>query len=209
MNEFWSASTDCTFGFCNKNVLLSVSALPQPSRVFFIFVLVSSVPNEFLDLVSLSFYVLVRDGRSLLFLTPTSLLLRQIQLRLQSDSENFSNIILQLHSDSEIFKVWETNSDVKITFHPRVIFDFDFIIWYETPNPLRLQQINKERTSTPFRIRQKTPYSDSGFCPSLMLVLQFRVSRSCHFLNGNTSLACGFILGKSKTHIFPTCRTIT
>jgi len=64
--------------------------------------------------------LLPRDERSLLFLTP--LLLRQIQLRLQFDSENFSNIILQLHSDSKIFKVWEINSDVKITFHPSVIF---------------------------------------------------------------------------------------
>jgi len=32
------------------------------------------------------------------------------------------------YSDSEIFKVWETNSDVKITFHPSVIYGFDFII---------------------------------------------------------------------------------
>jgi len=66
-----------------------------------------------------------RDGRSLLFLTPTSLLLLQIQLRLQSSSEKFSNIILRLHFYSEIFKVWETNSDVKITFHglnPRVYY---------------------------------------------------------------------------------------
>jgi len=35
----------------------------------------------------------IGDGRSLLFLTPTPLL--QIQLRLQSDFENFSNIILR------------------------------------------------------------------------------------------------------------------
>jgi len=69
-----------------------------------------------------------RDGRSLLFLIPTPLLLRQIQLRLQSDSESFSNIILRIHPDSEIFKVWETNSDVKITFHPSVNSGFDFII---------------------------------------------------------------------------------
>jgi len=40
----------------------------------------------------------IKDDRSLLFLTPTPLLLRQIQLRLQSDSENFSNIILQLRN---------------------------------------------------------------------------------------------------------------
>jgi len=40
----------------------------------------------------------IRDGRSLLFLTPTLLLLRRIQLRLQSDSENFSNIILRLRN---------------------------------------------------------------------------------------------------------------
>jgi len=66
----------------------------------------------------------IRDGQNLLFLTPTPLLLREIQLQLQSDSKNF----LISYSDDEIFKVCETNSDVKITFHPSIIFGFDFII---------------------------------------------------------------------------------
>jgi len=42
--------------------------------------------------------MVTRDGRSLLFLTSTLLLLRQIQLRLQSNSEKFSNIILRLRN---------------------------------------------------------------------------------------------------------------
>jgi len=42
--------------------------------------------------------ILTRDGRSFLFLTPTSLLLRQIQLRLQSDSKSFSHIIFRFRT---------------------------------------------------------------------------------------------------------------
>jgi len=94
-------------------------------------------------------------------------------LRLHSYSDKFNSDfnptpknLLIAYFDSEIFKVWETYSDVKITFHASVIFGFDR---YETPTPFRLQQqIYKKRTPTPLRIRQKTPYSDSGFCPSLI-----------------------------------------
>jgi len=89
--------------------------------------------------------VLIRDGRSLLFLTPTLLLLQQIQLRLQSYFEKFSNIILRLHSDSEIFKVWETNSDVKIDSNSNKL----------TKNALRLhsESDKKRHTPTPIRLR--------------------------------------------------------
>jgi len=115
-------------------------------------------------------WLVTRDGRSLLFLTLTPLLLRKIQLRLQSAPK----IFLILYSDSLIFKVWETNSDVKITFHPSVIFGFDFIIWYETSTPLRLQQINKKRTPTPLRSESDkkchTPFPIRlRVCPSLVV----------------------------------------
>jgi len=84
-----------------------------------------------------------REGRSLLFLTPTPL----YSEKFNSDSNSTPKNFLISYSDSELFKVWETNSDVEITFHASVIFSFDFN--------------NKKRTPTPLRIRQKTPYSDS------------------------------------------------
>jgi len=37
---------------------------------------------------------------------------------------------------------------------------------------LRPQKINKKSTLTPLRIRQKTPYSESGFCPSLVPMIR-------------------------------------
>jgi len=58
-------------------------------------------------------------------------------------------IFLISYFDYELFKVWETNSDVKITFHASVIFGFDFIIWYETPTPTNLRKTHFDSTTNP------------------------------------------------------------
>jgi len=72
--------------------------------------------------------------------------------KFNSDSSPTPNIFLI--SYCEIFKVWETKSDVKITFHPTVVFvSFYNLIPDSDSNKL---------TKKALRIGQKkTPYSDS------------------------------------------------
>jgi len=74
----------------------------------------------------------------------------------------FLTLTIFLISYSDIFKVWETNSDIKITFHPSIIFGFDFINLIRdsdynklTKNELRLhsETDKKRHTPTPIRLR--------------------------------------------------------
>jgi len=76
-------------------------------------------------------------------------------LRFHSYSDKFSSdpkVFLISYSDSKLFKVWETNV-VTLKLHFILASFLVSILKFDTR--LRLQQINKNRTPTALRIRQK------------------------------------------------------